>query len=160
MTEVGRIQEDIKRLENEINERQNYFYSELESKLMKVANMVSVGQFFTPFHKSFKQGRLKIIFTRSKYSKRWSKKYFISRIVIRYKYKTVLLFEYNDTTEKGDLKLFHPCEWLSHINALCEYIPQMLQEEGSKDRLNQLKEREKKLKSKCKNFKVLCDELE
>ena len=155
---VDKMREDIKRLEKEINERQDYFNSELKSKLMKVANMVSVQQSFTPFHESYKQGRLKIIFTRFRYSKRWSKKYTIRRIVIRYKYRTVLLFEHDDATNKGNLKLFHPCEWLSHINALCESTPQVIQEENSKDRLKQLKKRQKKLKTKCKNFKVSCDE--
>lgn len=155
---VDKMREDIKRLEKEINERQDYFNSELKSKLMKVANMVSVQQSFTPFHESYKQGRLKIIFTRFRYSKRWSKKYTIRRIVIRYKYRTVLLFEYNDFDDKSSLKIFHPCDWLSHIDALCERIPQMLQEEDSKDELKRLKKRQKKLKAKCKSFKALCEE--
>ena len=159
MSEVNdKMREDIKRLEKEINEREVYFYKELKPKLMKMLNTVSVRHLFTYFHESYKQGRFKIVFSRFKRSGRRRRKDTVRKIVIRYKYRTVLLFEHDDATNKGNLKLFHPCEWLSHINALCESTPQVIQEENSKDRLKQLKKRQKKLKTKCKNFKVSCDE--
>ena len=159
MSEVNdKMREDIKRLEKEINEREVYFYKELKPKLMKMLNTVSVRHLFTYFHESYKQGRFKIVFSRFKRSGRRRRKDTVRKIVIRYKYRTVLLFEYNDFDDKSSLKIFHPCDWLSHIDALCERIPQMLQEEDSKDELKRLKKRQKKLKAKCKSFKALCEE--
>jgi len=160
MSEVNaKMREDIKSLEKEIKERENYFYDEVKPKLMRIVNMVTIRSAFTHYTVVYQQGRLKIIFSRFRRSGvRRRRKDIIRKIEIRYKYRTVLLFEYNDTTNKDNLIVFHSCDWLTHIDTLCESIPQMIQEEDYKDELKRLKKRQKKLKTKCENFKVSCNE--
>ena len=159
MSEVNdKLLADIKRLGNEIKEQEDYFYSELQPKLMGMMGAVSARKFVLTYWDTYKQGRLKIKFARFKRRCARRRKDTIFRIEIRYKYRTVLLFEHNDFTKKGDLKTFHSCEWLSSIDTLCKGVLQTLQKEDYKNGLKQLKKRQKKLKAKCEDFKALCEE--
>jgi len=157
---INKIQEEIEKLQNEIDAQMTYFNEKLKTPLMEASVGMSDKAFFVHYIKAFKYNRVKVIFSRykvkvGKYGKR-SK--IMKKVEIRYKHRKVLEFEYRGEGVDFDLKKFHACEWLQDFDSLMERVSEGILEDEKKEELKLLKARRKIVKRQCVSISPLCKE--